>query len=80
MSLTFSDICNDLKTFLESICRTCSRIDNGEGQLQFKRIFAAVEESQSVFINEASELHVNDEIKDVYDELLLWKLNVSCFV
>ncbi|XP_018804102.1 PREDICTED: zinc finger protein 2 homolog [Bactrocera latifrons] len=77
MSLTFSDICNDLKTFLESICRTCSRIDNGEGQLQFKRIFAVVEESQSLFINEASEHHVSDEIKDVYDELLLWKLNIK---
>ncbi|CAD7006640.1 unnamed protein product [Ceratitis capitata] len=77
MSLTFSDICNDLKTFLESICRTCSRIDNGDGQLQFKSIFASADTTESVFLDDVGELRVNNEIKDVYDELLLWKLNIK---
>ncbi|XP_054735439.1 zinc finger protein ZFP2-like isoform X1 [Anastrepha obliqua] len=77
MSLTFWDICNDLKTFLESICRTCSRIENGDGQLQFKRIFAPVEESQSTFAEEVHEYRASDDIKDVYDEILLWKLNIK---
>ncbi|XP_036337992.1 zinc finger protein 2 homolog isoform X1 [Rhagoletis pomonella] len=77
MSLTFSDICNDLKTFLESICRTCSRIDNGDGQLQFKRIFDITVEPLVTFSEDGEGFQASEEFKDVYNELLFWKLNIK---
>ncbi|XP_067643692.1 gastrula zinc finger protein XlCGF48.2-like [Eurosta solidaginis] len=78
MSLTISDICNDLKTFLESICRTCSRIDNGDGDLQFKRIFANANEASTGIEEDSPKYHrPSDELREVFDEILLWKLNIE---
>lgn len=86
------DICLDRKTFLEQICRACSRYYSYEGseeeKMEFYRIFNDEklqladgakndDESGYVMSGEACVLGLCEEIKEIFQEIIIWNLNVS---
>lgn len=74
------DICFDIKTFLERTCRTCSRYFNDE--MVFFGIFRVkLKDSCSLQEDDEVEYEVSDDVKEVFDDLNIWKLNVCiCWI
>uniref|UniRef100_A0A1B0GBZ9 Uncharacterized protein n=1 Tax=Glossina morsitans morsitans TaxID=37546 RepID=A0A1B0GBZ9_GLOMM len=70
------DICFDIKTFLERTCRTCSRYFNDE--MVFFGIFRVkLKDSCSLQEDDEVEYEVSDDVKEVFDDLNIWKLNIK---
>uniref|UniRef100_A0A1B0C351 Uncharacterized protein n=1 Tax=Glossina palpalis gambiensis TaxID=67801 RepID=A0A1B0C351_9MUSC len=70
------DICFDIKTFLERTCRTCSRYFNDE--MVFFGIFRVkLKDSCSLEEDDEVEYDISDDVKEIFDDLNIWKLNIS---
>lgn len=101
------DICHDVKTFLERMCRTCSRFYGESEDITFHDLFqlkfrskktARKANAQEDYDDEEEEediededaydedvddesisivYELNDDIKSIFEDFEIWKLNVS---
>lgn len=99
------DFCHDVKTFLERMCRTCSRFYGETEDITFYDLFHVKfrtkkntlnvghqnyededdeeeydEEDEDVDVNNDNIsiiYELNDDVKNIFEDFEIWKLNVS---